>query len=431
MLARMADESHTTSARPSARPVSRRIPVLAAAVVVGLVTGLVVTGLRYLTTDVMWPRLLATHSAPLLFAAPAVGILLSGLLLRYFADRPDVHDAEAYLEAYHHGLTETRVASFVAKVAAATATVGLGGAAGLEGPSLFVGSSLGAVVSDRLSRVGLDRDGRRALLVAGAAAGISAVFKAPLTGLIFALEMPYTDDFAREALIPSMLASVSSYLVAISLLGPEPLFQVDRAYVPTVSSVLLALLLGAFVGLAARLFVASLKAAESLSKRARLTLVARTAIGGVLCGAFGLASYKIFGSPLAIGSGYQLIDAASAARYVGFAAALLFMLRGGAVVATLGSGASGGSFVPLVSMGAIAGSVFQGIAPATGSLFPVVGMAAFLAAANATPIAGAVFVAESTGAAGYVIPGLVAAAAAYVLAGGRTLSEHQRPSRRS
>jgi CIC family chloride channel protein len=213
-----------------------------------------------------------------------------------------------------------------------------------------VGSSLGAVVSDRLSRVGLDRDGRRALLVAGAAAGISAVFKAPLTGLIFALEMPYTDDFAREALIPSMLVSVSSYLVAISLLGPEPLFQVDRAYVPTVSSVLLALLLGAFVGLAARLFVASLKAAESLSKRARLTLVARTAIGGVLCGAFGLASYKIFGSPLAIGSGYQLIDAASAARYVGFAA-LLFILRGGAVVATLGSGASGGSFVPLVSMG--------------------------------------------------------------------------------
>jgi H+/Cl- antiporter ClcA len=134
---------------------------------------------------------------------------------------------------------------------------------------------------------------------------------------------------------------------------------------------------------------------------------------------------------LAIGSGYQLIDAASAARYVGFAAALLFILRGGAVVATLGSGASGGSFVPLVSMGAIAGSVFQGIAPATGSLFPVVGMAAFLAAANATPIAGAVFVAESTGAAGYVIPGLVAAAAAYVLAGGRTLSEHQRPGRRS
>jgi CIC family chloride channel protein len=379
----------------------------------------------------MWPRLLATNNGLLFFVAPAAGILLSGVLLRYLADRPDIHDAEAYLEAYHHGRTDFRVGSFVAKVAASIATVGLGGAAGLEGPSLYIGSSLGAWASRRLRRFGLDESGLKALLVAGAAAGISAVFKAPLTGLIFALEMPYTDDFAREALIPSMLGSVASYLVAISLLGPEPLFQVDRAYVPSVNSVLLALALGVFVGLAARVLVVFLKYVETLSGRTRLSLVARTAIGGVLCGAFGYASFKIFGTPLAIGSGYQLIDAASAGRYIGLAAALLFVLRGGAVVSTLGSGASGGSFVPLVSMGAIAGGVFKAFAPGTGSLFPMVGMAAFLAAANATPIAGAVFVAESTGAAGYVIPGLVAAAAAYVVAGGRTLSEHQRPSRRT
>ena len=404
--------------------------VLPAAVVVGLVTGAFVTGLRYLTSDIMWPRLLAAGSSPLFLVAPAAGILLSGLLLRSFADRPDVHDAEAYLEAYHHGATETRLGSFFAKVGAAIATVGFGGAAGLEGPSLYIGSSLGALASNRLRRLGLNQDGLRALLVAGAAAGISAVFKAPLTGLIFALEMPYTDDFAREALIPSMLASVSSYLVAIALLGPESIFRVDRAYVPSVGNVLLALCLGALVGVAARLFVISLKHAESFSQRRKIPLVARTAIGGLLCSAFGAVSFWIYRSPLAIGSGYQLIDAAAAGRYVGLAAVLLFVLRGGAVVATLGSGASGGSFVPLVSLGAIAGGAFESLAPGTGPLFPIVGMAAFLAAANATPVAGAVFVAESTGAAGFVIPGLVAAAAAYVVAGGRTLSEHQRPSRR-
>lgn len=426
----MPSESNTGSAPTPSQPTSRRLILLTAAVVIGLLTGLFVTGLRYLTSDVMWPALLASNSGLLFFAVPAVGILLSGVLLRYFSDHPDVHDAEAYLEAYHRGRTETRLVSFLAKVAASIATVGFGGAAGLEGPSLFVGSSLGTWASDRMRRFGLDQRGLKGLLVAGAAAGISAVFKAPLTGLIFALEMPYTDDFAREALIPSMLASVASYLVAISLLGPEPLFQVDRAYVPSVNSVLLALALGAFVGLAARLLVVFLKRVESLWKRTRLSLVARTAIGGILCGAFGYASFKIFGTPLAIGSGYQLIDAASAGRYIGLAAALLFVLRGGAVVSTLGSGASGGSFVPLVSMGAIAGGVFRGFAPDTGSLLPMIGMAAFLAAANATPIAGAVFVAESTGAAGFVIPGLVAAAAAYVVAGGRTLSEHQRPSRR-
>lgn len=423
---------HPSKARVQLPPRSanRHMTMLPAAVVVGLMTGLFVTGLRYLTTDVMWLRLLSTHSGLVLFAAPAAGILLSGLLLRYFADHPDIHDAEAYLEAYHRGRTDTRVGSFVAKVAAAVATLGFGGAAGLEGPSLYVGSSLGAVAANRLRRMGLNHDGLKALLVAGAAAGISAVFKAPLTGLVFALEMPYTDDFAREALIPSMLASVTSYLVAISLLGPEPLFQVNRAYVPSVGNVLLALVLGVLVGLAARFFVVSLKLAESLADRWKIPLVVRTAIGGILCASFGFASFRLYGSPLAIGSGYQLIDAASAGRYIGLAAVVLFLLRGGAVVSTLGSGASGGSFVPLVSLGAIAGGAFEAIAPATGALFPVVGMAAFLAAANATPIAGAVFVAESTGAAGFVIPGLVAAAAAYVVAGGRTLSEHQRPSRR-
>lgn len=405
--------------------------LLPAAVVVGVITGLLVTGLRYLTNEVMWPRLRGSQNGLLIFAVPALGILISGLLLRYFAEEPEVHDAEAYLEAYHHGRVVPRLGSFLAKIAAATATVGFGGAAGLEGPSLYIGSSLGSWLSGRLRRMGFTHDGLRSLLVAGAAAGISAVFKAPLTGLIFALEMPYTDDFAREALIPSMLASVSSYLVAISLLGPEPLFQVDRMYVPSVSSVVLALVLGALVGLSARLFVASLKSAESLASRVKPSLVTRTAIGGVLCGAFGLVSWRVFGSPLAIGSGYQLIDASTAGTYIGLAALLLFVLRGGAVVATLGSGASGGSFVPLVSLGAIAGSAFQVVAPGTGPLFPIVGMAAFLAAGNATPIAGAVFVAESTGAAGFVIPGLMAAAAAYVVAGGRTLSEHQRPSRRA
>ena len=404
--------------------------VLPAAVAVGLITGLFVTGLRYLTNDVMWPWLLATRSGLILFLAPAIGMLLSGLLLRYLSDHPDLHDAEAYLEAYHHGKTDSRLVSFLAKVSASIATVGFGGAAGLEGPSLYVGSSLGAFASERLQRFGLSRDALNALLVAGAAAGISAVFKAPLTGLIFALEMPYTDDFAREALIPSMLASVSSYLVAISFLGPEPLFQVNRAYVSSVKNVLLALVLGALIGLAARLLLASLKFSESFAARKNVPLVARTAIGGILCASFGYASFRLYGSPLAIGSGYQLIDAASAGRYIGLAALLLFVLRGGAVVSTLGSGASGGSFVPLVSLGAIAGSAFEAVAPGTGALFPIVGMAAFLAAANATPIAGAVFVAESTGAAGFVIPGLVAAAAAYVVAGGRTLSEHQRPSRR-
>jgi len=212
----MADDSHSARTSWLPKPVSRNLTVLSAAVAVWADNrsrrnwSAVSHESTSCGRDCLPPR---TVCYCLLL--PLRGILLSGLLLRYFADRPDIHDAEAYLEAYHRGDSDTRFGSFLAKVAAAIATVGFGGAAGLEGPSLYIGSSLGDFVSRRLRRVGLDHEGLKTLLVAGAAAGISAVFKAPLTGLIFALEMPYTDDFAREALIPSMLASVSSYLVAI------------------------------------------------------------------------------------------------------------------------------------------------------------------------------------------------------------------------
>jgi hypothetical protein len=74
---------------------------------------------------------------------PATGILLSGLLLRYFADRPDTHDAEAYPNSHYRDRPALRLGSFLAKAGAAIATFGFGGAAGLEGPSLYIGRSLG------------------------------------------------------------------------------------------------------------------------------------------------------------------------------------------------------------------------------------------------------------------------------------------------
>ena len=77
------------------------------------------------------------------FLVPATGILLSGLLLRYFADRPDTHDAEAYPNSHYRDRPALRLGSFLAKAGAAIATVGFGGAAGLEGPSLYIGRSLG------------------------------------------------------------------------------------------------------------------------------------------------------------------------------------------------------------------------------------------------------------------------------------------------
>ena len=402
-------------------PRERRVLLLVAPIV-GVLVGLVMTGVRYLVLDVLWRNLEPSGAAAALLL-PAVGLAVSGLLLQFAARRPEVHDTEAYIAGYH-GDREAG-SSPVVKVLAAVATIGSGGAAGLEGPAVHAGSAIGRKVQSFVPGIG-PLGGKR-LLAAGAAAGVAAVFKTPLTGILFALEVPFKDDVARGALIPSMLASVSSYLVAVSLSGPEPLFPVVRQYSPDLRTLLLSLALGLVVGLIARLFVRLLGFSVALSERLSPPLALRAAGGGLACGLFGMASLFVFGAPLALGSGYGVIDATVSGSVVGIQSLWLFLLRSGAVLVTLASGAAGGSFFPLLSLGAAAGSILDPLVPESGSLFPLVGMAAFLSAGYGIPLTAAVFVAESTGVPGYVIPGLLGAAVAYVTTGKRSLSHLQLP----
>lgn len=417
-------------AEPSyARGWGQRATRLAAlALLLGVIIGLLVAGIRAVAYGQLWARV--PRGTVLVGLFPVVGLLLSGVVMYRWADRSSSHDTEAYIEAYHSGEVDGP-RSAAAKTVAALATVGLGGAAGLEGPAMYLGSVVGGWLRPALRRLGVsDRRATRSLMVAGAAAGISAVFSAPLTGLIFALEAPYADDFAREALVPALVSSVSSYLVLVSILGPEPLFPVSRGLSPSLRVVLLALVLGLLLGLAARAMSTASAWLRRVFERTRAPLPLRTLIGGLACGAFGVAALWLVGEPIALGSGYDLVNATMAGRYIGATALLVLALRAGAVLATLSSGAAGGTFIPFMSLGAVAGGVFEGILPGSGALFPVIGMAAFLAAANATPVAAAVFVAESTGSAGYIIPGLVAATAAYLVGGRRSITRSQRPNRR-
>lgn len=409
-------------------PLLASIRLILVAVLLGVAVGALIALIRVAVYDVLWAVL--PQDRPAIGIFPAIGMLLSGLLLRHGAARTELHDTEAYIATYHSGRVDSWRAA-MAKTGAALCTVGFGGAAGLEGPSMYVGSTLGGWLRPVLARFGI-RDPRaaRSLLVAGAAAGISAIFKAPLTGLFFALEVPYTNDFAREALVPALVASVSSYLTLVSILGPELLFPVNRGLSPSIENVLLALALGTLLGGAARLLALVVVRADQLSRGTGVPLPVRTLGGGVVCGLLGVVSLRLYGVPLALGSGHELVNASVVGGYVGATALVLLLVRTLAVAATLGSGAAGGTFIPFMSIGAVAGGFFEGLAPATGALFPVVGMAAFLGVANATPVAAAVFVAESTGSAGYIIPGLVAATAAYLVGGGRTISESQRPGSR-
>ncbi len=405
-----------------------------AAVVVGVLVGLAVTAVHWLIYEFIWGTVSTYAMTPwgtVLF--PTLGLALSGFILQRFTKEPDVHGTEEVIEAFHHHRGVFDYRSAPGKVLAAVATLGFGGSAGLEGPSIYIGGVVGSWVMRKSKRLGFDEADVRTLMVAGAAAGVAAIFKAPLTGIVFALEVPYMDDMTREALIPSLVAAVSSYLVLVSFLGVSPLFYVAERYSMAPADLGWAIVLGFVVGLFARVFIASFKTAVRLARQSGLPLWARTATGGLIVGLLGLVGHALFGKPLVLGTGYDLVQGLVAGSFGARETLWLLILKTGAIVATLGSGAAGGVFIPMIVLGAGAGSLLGSLLPgsSTPALFPVVGMAAFLAAGYNTPLAAAAFIAETTGGSGYIIPGLVGAAVAYAVAGKTSISSSQRWRRES
>src|SRR6202034_53019 len=106
----------------------------------------------------------------------------------------------------------------------------------------------------RVRNLNLTERDRRIMLICGAAAGMSAVFRAPLTGIVFALEMPYKDDLAHEALLPSLIASVVSYMTLGSFLGNAPLFNFASTSAFTLRDLFWCALLSLLIGLIAMVF---------------------------------------------------------------------------------------------------------------------------------------------------------------------------------
>jgi chloride channel protein, CIC family len=387
---------------------------------VGLLTGLVVAGMHAAIFATWEP--LSHRADPWIAALPILGLLASAGILRLGRQRSG-DTTEEYVRIFHTRAERIDLRGVPYRLAAAIATIGLGGSLGLEGPSIYAGAAIGDWAERRFGRVLSEAETERTILIAGAAAGISAIFKAPVTGIVFALEVPYRDDLARRALVPAIFAAAASYLVFVALIGTTPLFPV--AAVPlSLGDLLASLLIGIACGLAARALIALVHGAARVREHVGPWASAVAAgLGLVVLGSIALA---VFDRPLVLGPGYIGIALASRGELgAGLLIALLAMKLVATSTTTAGGGV-GGLFFPAVMMGAAAGGALGHVVPGPASLFAVVGMAAFLGGAYKVPLAGVAFVAEATGAPGYIIPGLLAAALGYLLSGPGSLSAHQR-----
>ncbi|HSL58086.1 MAG TPA: chloride channel protein [Acidimicrobiales bacterium] len=410
---------------------SRRFPrLLAAAVVTGVITGLVVAGFEWVAHEVLLDEVL---ELPLwqLALAPGIGLALTVALLRWAAFDATPSTSDEYVKAYHHRQPRLPLRQLPGKLAAGVATIGSGGAVGLEGPSIYAGSALGLAVHARLERW-LGREDARLLLSAGAAAGVAAIFQTPATGVIFALEAPYRDDVARRALLPALLASAASYLTFVAVLQPESVFPALGVRPGTIelSDLLGATVLGVLAGLGGRGFAWLVRAAKSVARSTPWWV--RVLGGGVVLGALAVASDAAFDESLTIGPGYQAVEWITDPEHGIGLIALLFAMRMVATITTVGAGGAGGLFIPLAVQGVLLGRLVGEILPGdegSSSLWPTLGLAAFLGAGYRAPIAAVMFVAESTSGDAYVVPALVAAAVSQIVAGRSSVSEGQRTAR--
>ena len=419
------------------------VRLLGASIAIGVIVAGVVALFETLTESVLlhW---LFDQSLVVLVTAPVVGILAANGLLRWVGRGASGSTSDEYIRAFHERHPRLPIFQLPGKLLAGVATIGMGGAVGMEGPSIYAGSSIGLWVHEKTGSL-LRQDNARLLLTAGAAAGIAAVFKAPATGVIFAMEAPYRDDVTPQALLPSLLASAASYVTFVSIVGTAPVVPfladisvasgsgIDAEAGHSVFGVDLidlagALLLGIAAGLGGRGFAWLVRRSKSGAKR--YSLSRRLIVGGIGLAALAWVAEVVFESPLTLGPGTEAMAWVVGDRGLGLIA-LLFGLRMAATITTVFAGGVGGLFIPLAALGVVLGEfVGQAIGQDETTLYPILGLAAFLGAGYRAPIAAVMFVAESTGGVGsFVVPALVAAAVSQVVAGPSSVADHQRSVR--
>jgi len=402
--------------------------------IMGVLAGLLITLVAEIVLKWMWPPILRFYLRHPLAIVPglAVGFLIAGLIMQYLTPDPNEHSTEEIIRSYHEHQGDVRMRPFVPKLLAAIATVGFGGSAALEGPSIYGGGAIGSWLWTKLRklrRLRLDSSDRRLMLISGAAAGMSAVFRAPLTGIIFALEMPYKDDLAHEALLPALVASVTSYATMAAFLGAQPLFNFITASSYTRRDLLWSALLGVLCGLATMIFDLIFRRFRTFAVKLSAPHWLKMLVGGILTGLCGLIFISIYkGSLIPLGANYEAVPqilqfAHSSRELVVFCIAKL-----AATLFSLGLGGVSAMFVPLFLTGGAFGTAFaQSVVHSPSlNLYAAVGMAAFIAGGYKTPLTAVVFVAEATGGHAYIVPVLIGAAVAYAVSGEASISGEQR-----
>ncbi len=398
----------------------------------GVIVGAAIAGYDYVVNELLW-KSCTDHFSPLVLCfSPIVAMVLTGAIMSLFRVKSSSM-ADEVVRAYHRSDQQIDYKAALPKLTASVATMGFGASAGMEGASKWLGGTITSYLQRKINghpRLRFLQAKAELTLMVGAAAGIAAIFRAPLTGAIMGIESPYKHDLAHEALIPGLVAAATSYATFSFLRPATPYFPIGFTYHIHVRDLLLCLPVGILGGLASHLFLALLTRLKKRYTRWTAPRVMKNLFGGILLSGIALLTLHVVHSPATLQAGLPVANALLNGKYLLWACLFLFAVKLLATVITFGMGGVGGLFVPSATIGAALGAVCDAMLhPSQPGLFTLIGIAAFTGASYNSLLFAAVFVAEATGSPALVVPGLIASSAAFLVAAGISNSEAQREHR--
>ncbi len=406
--------------------IARHVFLVAAPV--GVLVGLAIAGYDYVVNVLLWNRFTHRFSSLTLCFLPIIGMFLTGLILSLFKVKTSAMADEVVL-AYHRPEKGINYASAIPKFTASVATMGFGGSAGMEGASKWVGATIASYLQWRINKLKKLKwfHGRvETTMLAGAAAGIAAIFRAPLTGAIMGIESPYKHDLAHESLIHGLVAASTSYATFICFRPATPYFPINFIYHIHERDLLLCIPVGILGGLLSHLFLGSVSRIKTTWKRWNSHTLIKYLAGGALIAATAVIANRAIGAPVTLQAGLPVANDLLNGKYVLAACIFIMFAKLLASALTFGTGGVGGWFVPSATIGAAMGAACDlAFHPSQPGLFTLVGIAAFTGASYNSLLFAAVFIAEATGSPALVVPGLLASCTAFLVSAGISNSPSQ------
>ncbi len=389
----------------------RVLPISLMAIVIGLigagVAWLLLKLIGLFTNIFYYQRINTALSSPAgnhlgVFAilVPVIGSLIVGVMARYGSERIRGHGIPEAIESILMNGSRVHPRLAILKPISAAISIGSGGPFGAEGPIIMTGGAFGSMIAQFFHLTSAER---KTLLVAGAAAGMSATFAAPLAAVLLAVELLLFEWKPRSA-IPVALASATACAARRYLLGVGPLFPVPAHPVFIGPEGLLGCVItGIAAGALSALLTLGVYAAEDFFQKLPIHWMWWPAIGGVFVGIGGL----IF--PQALGVGYDTIGLLLKGNTPFHFLLGVLLVKSAIWMISLGSGTSGGVLAPLLMMGAALGGLEGMFLPHFGvGFWPLVSMGAILGGTMRSPFTGIVFALELTHDFNMLLPLLVA-----------------------